>query len=203
MQLNFKDIIMTNINIQKPNSTTNTEAELNKSISKSPVNGESPKQTNEVIRTSDGKVFNKQQYNKIKSNLGITGILAMPDGMVNDGSDGYEYFYASTQYPGQIDRKQSIGWEIVKVAGKQVTQFAGVDEKGSKHEHVLMRLKLEDRDIINSLTLERKRAKIGKQIIGDLHPDEIYEKESRLRQDGEKTLGADLNKYNLNTIKQK
>lgn len=202
-------MVINNKNLDNPQSE-DSKQNLSESISKNlPSEDEkqnlSPKQSKkapeETITLSSGKVFSKKRYAQLKTALGASTTLVMPSGMFNDGSDGYEYFWASTQYAGQIDKKKDLGYEVcTNKDGKEYRHFAGMDGS-ERHEHVLMRIKIEDKQILSEIRREKKALSEIEQIIPD--SSGIFENKSRLEKDGELTLEENLqNKYNSNKIKQ-
>lgn len=161
------------------------------------------KKAEDLITLSDGKTFSKQRYQQIQAALGNVTSLKLPDGLPNDGSDGYKYFWASTQFNGQIEQKQILGYEICTDSkNKEYRHFAGIDNN-IKHEHVLMRISKADRDFISQIQIERKLRREVKQITENLDPKHTYENKERLAKDGELTFIESLqNKYNNNQTKQ-
>lgn len=156
------------------------------------------KSKEEFFTTSTGEVFNKTRYQQMKKALGLSGTLQLPRDIDDDGS--YEYFWASTQYNGMIEKKKNLGYEVCTGKNqKEYTQFAGMDGN-IKHEHVLMRISKDDRRLISEIQREKRAEKEMDQIIGG---SDLIENKTRLDRDGELTLSENLkNKYNNNQIKQ-
>ncbi len=186
------------------------ESKQNKSNSQNPLEdntlkAKTPKETNkqpeEQITSSSGKVFNKKRYQQLSAALGISGTLRLPSDIKDDGS--YEYFWASTQYDGSIEKKKALGYQVCTKDGeKEYRHFAGMD--GSvRHEHVLMRISREDRELISEIQRDKKAYAELDKITKNLDPETTFENKSRLKGDGELTLAEGLqNKYNNNKIKQ-
>lgn len=156
-----------------------------------------------IVILPSGKKFSKARYDQVKTALGLSGTLRMPDGMTNDGSDGYRYFWASTQFEGQVEKKQSLGYEIcTDKKGKEYRHFASMDGN-IRHEHRLMRIKLEDLELISEIQRGKKALAEIDKITNDLDSESVFENKTRLKKDGELTLSENLiNKYNTNKIKQ-
>jgi len=200
-----------NKNLDTPQAEESKQ-NLSKSNSDNPLplledtpKAESPRKANkqpeELITLSSGKTFNKQRYDQLKTSLGISGTLRLPSDIINDGS--YEYFWASTQYDGQIEKKKTLGYEVcTNKNNKEYRQFAGMDGN-IRHEHVLMRISKNDRELISEIQRERKAFRELDQVTKNLDPGTTFENTSRLKEDGELTFSEGLqNKYNLNKIKQ-
>ena len=198
-----------NQNLDTP-QTEETKQNLSQSISNDPLKDISQKvkssvkrtkeQSEETITLSSGRVFNKQRYLQLKKSLGLSGTLRLPSDITDDGS--YDYFWASTQYDGQIEKKKTLGYEVCTGKNnKEYRHHAGMDG-GVKHEHILMRISKEDRNLISEIQREKKAFTEMDRITKNLDSETIFENKSRLESDGEVTLAEGLqNKYNRNPIK--
>lgn len=182
-----------------------TQKSTSKSTSKSSKKGTSKQilSSEETIQVA-GRTFNKAAYERMSKAMKASTILTLPKEIEEStDKDNYHYFYPSTEFPNQIEQCKDKGYEVVHVDGKEVRHFAGIDKSGSRHEHVLMRMKKEDKDLMNAIAHEKKRGRTETMTMGKLDPNRVYEKASRLRSDGELTMAESMaNKYNFNKIKQ-
>lgn len=192
-----------NNSIKNSDSKSEDKKQISQSISTHPIQDE-PKQSpsNEpMVVLPSGKKFSQERYKKIKAALNLSGSLRLPDDIVDDGS--YHYFWASTQYEGQIQKKQALGYEkCLNKNSKEYRHFASM-EGSIRHEHILMRIKKEDRDLISEIQREKAANIELDRITKNLDSDAVFENKTRLNRDGEVTLEEGIqNKYNSNKIKQ-